>query len=287
MTDVLQDNSALLEFARAVQADNIQGFIQAQTEESVVALPEGVKVHDLEKYLANRRHFRGTMETCLIEEFVEYSTAATESYAEAFANSDNTPCFVNPQSMSAVVFFNLGDIDAPGHGDHQARLALLKTEAFKELLSINGKRFEQRELAEWMEDWKDQLTARAENGETELPMASAVAAIRRITIGANAETISEQQNFSSRRSAMAEVEAKFKDQIPAFLDFKCEPYQGLDERTFNIRLSLITGETPKLAARIVRLESAQEEMAKELETKLRKGFEDTPVRTFVGKFDHH
>jgi len=36
--------------------------------------------------------------------------------------------------------------------------------------------------------------------------------------------------------------------------------------------------------RIVRLETAEEEMAKELEELLRKGFEDSAVRTFVGTF---
>ena len=83
---------------------------------------------------------------------------------------------------------------------------------------------------------------------------------------------------------MAEVEAKNRDHLPAFLQFTCEPYQGLSERTFTLRLNVITGENPRIGVRIVRLETAEEEMAKELEELLRKGFEDTAVRTFVGTF---
>ncbi|MBY6032159.1 YfdQ family protein [Marinobacter daepoensis] len=283
MESVMQDNSALNEYTKIVQADALQTFIQEQTDGSTIALPESVKVADLEQYLEHRRRYRGTMSTNLIAEFVEFVTSTIQGYNDLTIN--NFPCFINPQAMRAIAFFNLGDVDSPGHGDHQAKLSLLKTEAFQELLGINGKRFEQRQMAEWLEDWIDHIEAIAEDGAI-LPLSTAVSAIRRITIGTTAETTREEQTFGTRQSAMAEVEAKHKDQLPAFLKFTCEPYQGLQERTFTVRLSLITGEKPQISARIVRLETAQEEMAKELEEKLRSGFEDSEVRTFVGEFDH-
>ena len=282
-TELLNDNSALHEYTKAVQATEIQAFIQQQTNDTAAALPEGVKIADLEQYLENRRRYRGTMKTNLIGEFVEFVTSTIDGYSAY--TGDNFPCFIDPQAMRAIAFFNLGDIDNPGHGDHQAKLSLQKTEAFQELLGINGKRFDQRQLAEWLEDWIDHIEAIAEDGAI-LPLSTAVAAIRRITIGTNAETTREEKTFGTRQSAMAEVEAKHKDQLPAFLKFTCEPYQGLQERTFTVRLSLITGEKPQISARIVRLETAQEDMAKELEEKLRSGFEDSEVRTFVGEFDH-
>ncbi|WP_138436364.1 DUF2303 family protein [Marinobacter shengliensis] len=283
-TELLNDSSALHEYTKAVQATEIQAFIQQQTNDTAVALPEGVKIADLEQYLENRRRYRGTMKTNLIGEFVEFVTSTIDGYSAY--TGDNFPCFIDPQAMRAIAFFNLGDIDNPGHGDHQAKLSLQKTEAFQELLGINGKRFDQRQLAEWLEDWIDHLQTFAEDGTKELSLAASVAAIRRITIGTNAETTREEKTFGTRQSAMAEVEAKHKDQLPAFLKFTCEPYQGLQERTFTVRLSLITGEKPQISARIVRLETAQEDMAKELEEKLRSGFEDSEVRTFVGEFDH-
>ncbi|SFM72215.1 DUF2303 family protein [Marinobacter pelagius] len=282
-TDALKDNGALHEYTKVVQADQIQKFIQEQTDGTAVAIPEGVKVADLENYLENRRRYRGSMKTSLIDEFVEFVTTTVDQYGEFAA--DHFPCFVSPEVMKAVAFFNLGEVDAPGHGDHRAYLDLQETESFRELMKINGARLDQRTLAEWLEDWRDHLKTFAEDLETVLPLAAAVSAIRRVTIGTSAEATSEEQTFSSRRSAMAEVEAKHKDQLPAFLHFTCEPYQGLSERTFLIRLSLITGDKPQFSARIVRLETAREEMAKELEERLRKGFEDTEVRTFVGIFD--
>lgn len=277
-------NNTLATVLRNIQAETIQRFIQEQTDGSVAALPAGVSVTDLEQYLEQRRRYRGSMATNLIAEFVEYVTATTNEYGW-LSPPENIPCFVSPSTMGAKTFFNLGDVESPGHGDHHASLQLEKTEAFRQLLDSNGRKFDQKNLAEWLEDWKDHLEAIAEDGTTTVPMAAAVSAVRRITIGTNAEATSETQTLSNRRSAMAEVEARNKDQFPCFLKFTCEPYQGLEERTFTVRLSLITSEKPVISARIVRLETAEEEMAQELEEKLRTGFEDTPVKTFVGSFN--
>jgi uncharacterized protein YfdQ (DUF2303 family) len=277
-------NNTLATVLRNIQAETIQRFIQEQTDGSVAALPAGVSVTDLEQYLEQRRRYRGSMATNLIAEFVEYVTATTNDYGW-LSSPENIPCFVSPSTMGAKTFFNLGDVESPGHGDHHATLQLEKTEAFRQLLDTNGRKFDQKNLAEWLEDWKDHLEAIAEDGTTTVPMAAAVSAVRRITIGTTAEATSETQTLSNRRSAMAEVEARNKDQFPCFLKFTCEPYQGLQERTFTLRLSLITSEKPVISARIVRLETAEEEMAKELEEKLRTGFEDTPVKTFVGSFN--
>lgn len=284
MTTELPDNSALREYTKIVQAAQIQAMIDGQTDGSAVAIPEGVKIADIEQYLEHRRRYRGSMSTNLISEFVEFTTATCDIYSHAM-ELDNVPCFVNARKMAATVYFNLGDIDEPGHGDHTAILEMDQTESLRELLKINGVKLDQRTLAEWMEDWRDHIEALAEDGNTILPIGPAVAAVRKITIGASSETTSETQTFSNRQSAMAEVEAKNRDQMPAFLRFTCEPYQGLQERTFTLRLSLITGETPRIGLRIVRLETAEEEMAQELEEKLRTGFEDTPVKTFVGSFN--
>ncbi|WP_339781308.1 DUF2303 family protein [uncultured Marinobacter sp.] len=278
--DSTKDNSALEMFAKAVQAENLRDYILGASQGTAAALPEGVKLANIEPFMPERARFRGAMKTAMIEDFIEFVTVTIET---ADINADTFPCFVDPESMAARAYFNLGNQQYPGHGDHVALLKLKRTSTFEEVLKINGDKLEQRLLAEWMEDWVDVLAATNEHGEP-MPMSAAVAAIRRITIGANAETTSEETSFSSKRSAMAEVEAKNRDHLPAFLQFTCEPYQGLSERTFTLRLNVITGENPRIGVRIVRLETAEEEMAKELEELLRKGFEDTAVRTFVGTF---
>ncbi|HET8799658.1 MAG TPA: DUF2303 family protein [Marinobacter sp.] len=254
------------------------------TADTAIALPVSVKVEDLEPFLPLRRRYRGAMRTSQIAEFAEYSNlAAGEVHSSEVFEADGAACFVDPDNMTARTFFNLGTLHEPGHGDHTANLKLPKTAAFEELLSKNGKAMDQKELAEWLEDWAPQLKVTAENGEP-LQLPAAVAAVRRITIGAKSESTNEERTFGGRRSAMSEVEAQNKDTLPAFIEYTCEPYHGLDERTFRLRVSLITGETPRLIMRIVRLEHHQEEMAKEFREHLIHALDGDLVQTFVGSF---
>lgn len=252
------------------------------TADTAIALPLSVKVEDLEPYLPLRRRFRGAMRTSQIDQFAEYANLKAGEFS-AIHDAETASCFVDPDNMTAKTFFNLGTPDGPGHGDHTANLSLPKTAAFEELLSKNGKAMDQKELAEWLEDWAPQLKVTADNGEP-LNLPGAVAAVRRITIGAKSESTNEERTFGGRRSSMAEIEAQNKDELPAFIEYTCEPYHGLDERTFRLRVSLITGETPRLVMRIVRLEHHQEEMAKEFREHLIHALDGDLVQTFVGSF---
>src|SRR5690554_820390 len=193
METVIQDNSTLAEITRIVQAKAIQNLIQEQTNGTAVAIPEGVKIADIEQYLELRRRYRGHMNTAVIDEFIEFVSATVENYDATF---EDFPCFVNPEAMAATTYFNLGDTDNPGHGDHLAKLKLKRTSTYEEVLKINGNKLEQRELAEWMEDWVDVLSATNEAGEN-MPMSAAVSAIRRITIGSKAEATNEVTSFSN------------------------------------------------------------------------------------------
>ncbi|MCK7547162.1 DUF2303 family protein [Marinobacter koreensis] len=258
--------------------------VNEQTDGSAVSLPESVKVEDLERFMPTRRRYRGKMTTTQIDEFAEYTNLTAGEVQENGAEPGVTvPCFVNPENMTAKVLFDLGTLEHPGHADFTARLDLPKTAAFEELLGKNGRALGQKELAEWLEDWAPQLKVTAEDGEP-LNLPGAVAAVRRITIGAKSESTSEERTFGGRRSAMSEVEAQNKDTLPAFIEFTCEPHHGLDDRTFRLRVSLITGETPRLVMRIVRLEHHQEEMAKEFREHLIHALDGNLVQTFVGNF---
>ena len=258
--------------------------VMEETGRSAISLPMNTKIEDLEKFMAFRRRYRGVMKTPQIDQFAEYANqTAAEVQANIGPNSPAVPCFVDPENMTAKTFFDLGTTEEPGHGDHTAILSLLKTAAFEELLSKNGRAMDQKELAEWLEDWAPQLKVTADDGK-ELNLPAAVAAVRRITIGAKSESTNEERTFGGRRSAMSEVEAHNKDTLPAFIEFTCEPYHGLDERTFRLRVSLITSEPPKLIMRIVRLEHHQEEMAKEFREHLVHALDGNLVQTFVGSF---
>ncbi|STM02398.1 CPS-53 (KpLE1) prophage protein [Escherichia coli] len=174
-------------------------------------------------------------------------------------------------------------IDEPGHADNTATLKLKKTAPFSALLSVNGERNSQKSLAEWIEDWADYLVGFDANGDT-IQATKAAAAVRKITIEANQTADFEDNDFSGKRSLMESVEAKTKDIMPVAFEFKCVPFEGLKERPFKLRLSIITGDRPVLVLRIIQLEAMQEEMANEFRDLLVEKFKDSKVETFIGTF---
>lgn len=94
-----------------------------------------------------------------------------------------------------------------------------------------------------------------------LKLPRAVASIRRITIAAKKEVTSSQDSFKGARTALEEIEAKSEEEMFAGFRFACHPYHGLNQRSFEIRMSILTGgDAPKL---VLRIEEAEEQMALE------------------------
>lgn len=228
----------------------------------------------LEKFNLNRFRFRGALSTASIDDFTRYSKDLAD---------EGTRCFIDADNMRAVSVLNLGTIDEPGHADNTATLKLKKTAPFSALLSVNGERNSQKSLAEWIEDWADYLVGFDANGDA-IQATKAAAAIRKITIEANQTADFEDNDFSGKRSLMESVEAKTKDIMPVAFEFKCVPFEGLKERPFKLRLSIITGDRPVLVLRIIQLEAVQEDMANEFRDLLVEKFKDSKVETFIGTF---
>ena len=220
----------------------------------MVALPEDITVRDVEFALPHRRRARGTMVTPFVHPFAQYATA----YA-----GPGACVFVNPESMQARAVLDLGTQESPGHADHSAKLEPTRTAAYAALRQIHGNQATQQTIAEFFEDWAGQV--QFFNTDGEITPKQAIAAVRRITIEALSKVESEEQQLSANRSAFESVTASSKEPIPTTVYFKCRPYADLQERTFVLRLAVLTGDkAPRITLRIQKLEEQTEEMATEL-----------------------
>ncbi|EIS9097369.1 DUF2303 family protein, partial [Salmonella enterica] len=112
----------------------------------------------------------------------------------------------------------------------------------------------------------------------------AAGAVRRLTIEAKRNADYEDQDMSASRSVMESVEAKSKNVLPSYFEFECIPYEGLTNRTFRLRFSILTSDEPILVVRVIQLETAEEEMAKEFRDLLVGKFEGQQIETFIGSF---
>jgi uncharacterized protein YfdQ (DUF2303 family) len=249
-----------LQEAQAIHQANNAVATSCDTKETV-ALPSDYKLHDLEQYLPNRRRMRGVMETESLASFVAYVSVNEEP---------GTAVFVDQNAMTATAVLNLGQPDEPGHADNIAMLKPVKTAAYRALLAhANGTGYTQKVIAEFMEDWADNLNCFGVDGSP-IKVAQAVAAVRKITIDAMRKIESEEQSLGASKSAFESVQASSKEPLPTLILFTCQPYADLDNRQFALRLGVLTGEsTPKVNLRISKLEEHQEAMANELASSIR------------------
>lgn len=239
-------------------------------------LPQNTSVESLERYSLERFRFRGAMDTTSIDDFVRYSVG----YAQ---EEEKARCFIDADNMLARSIFNIGTLDNPGHADNVASIKLKKTAPFRALLSINGDHLNQKQIAEWLEDWSDYLLAFDVGGNT-MTIAQAAQAVRRVTIQQATQADHEDSDFSGKKSLMQSIEASSKEVMPVAFEFKCVPYEGLGERRFSLRNSLLKSSDPVFVLRIVQLEAQEEAIANEFRDLLVGKFDGKPVDTFIGNF---
>lgn len=236
-------DNAILAATRAIAVDG---------GADVAALPEGVRLQNLEQFKPHRDRFRGALNTHSIKDFSAYATNHPHEGPAGFIDQDR---------MRATVIFNLGDPNSPGHGDDVAHLTLKATAAYAALCQICGQKLTQQALAEWLEDWSSNLQAFA--CEQVLSVPQAIAAVRRMTIKATSQRDSVVGDFSASRSAMDEIEAKSQEVLPTHFLFTTEPFEGLPVAVITLRLSVITGgDSPMLKLRWSQEEAQREEFAK-------------------------
>ncbi|WP_228745310.1 DUF2303 family protein, partial [Klebsiella pneumoniae] len=197
--------------------------------------------------------------------------------------NEKARCFIDADNMLARSIFNIGTLDNPGHADNVASIKLKKTAPFRALLSINGDHLNQKQIAEWLEDWSDYLIAFDADGNT-MKIAQAAQAVRRITIQQTNASDHEDGDFSGKKSLMQSIEASSKDVMPVAFEFKCVPYEGLGERAFSLRNSLLKSNDPVFVLRIVQLEAKEEAIANEFRDLLIGKFDGKPVEAFIGTF---
>ncbi|WP_368082207.1 YfdQ family protein [Klebsiella michiganensis] len=239
-------------------------------------LPQNTSVESLERFAFERFRFRGAMDTTSIDDFVRYSVA----YAQ---EEEKARCFIDADNMLARSIFNIGTLDKPGHADNVASIKLKKTAPFRALLAINGDHLNQKQIAEWLEDWSDYLLAFDAGGNT-MTIAQAAQAVRRVTIQQATQADHEDSDFSGKKSLMQSIEASSKEVMPVAFEFKCVPYEGLGERRFSLRNSLLKSSDPVFVLRIVQLEAQEEAIANEFRDLLTGKFDGKPVETFIGNF---
>lgn len=241
----------------------------------VVIVPQNFNVVDLERYQEGRNRFRGTFSTHSLADFSAYVVERAAPAARGFIDQD---------AMSCIVLFNLGTPEEPGHADDRAVLRLKASAAFAAVQAVCGQGLAQKAMSDWIEDWNQHLSATDESGAV-MSTAKAIAAVRTITVKASSESDHAVSETRASRSTMDQIEASSKDTLPAWLDFKVIPFDGLGEQVIRLRVSVITsGSQPVLKLRWIGEEAQREAIAQEFKLVLEAGAGES-AKLALGTFD--
>lgn len=251
-----------------------------KTDCPVTALPEGFKITNLEDRMLNRYRFRGQMKTRSLVDFAAYIKERKVPKAV---------CLIDSDSMTAAACLNFGDTENPGHCDDIAMLIPKKSAEFEALMEVEGSKRTQQDLAEFLEDWRDCIKAEAigEDGERRaISIMQAISAVRSMSAIKRREDGSVDGHMKSTMTALEEQELKNAEHFPAFIFFKCRPYEDLEERSFVLRTSVIypVGGKPQIALRMVRKNLVIEEIAKEFAGRVEDSLLDTEANVYMGVF---
>lgn len=253
-----KDAITTLQDGAAIQQASAALAVSANTGD-LVALPEHFALHDLEKYLPNRRRQRGVMETNSVDAFAEYVNKNVR---------DGAAVFVSHKAMVANAVLNMGTPEAPGHGDDRAQIRLDMTAAYAAMCNLaNGQPLTQTQVAEFMEDWPMHITCFKD--EDEVPLKHGIAAVRNITIDGMRKVEATEQQLGASKSTFEAVSASSNYPLPTHIYFNCVPSLGFMERTFVLRLGVRTTDKPAITLRIANKELHNEQIAEELVGKVR------------------
>lgn len=266
------DSTAIKEIQKPYLIEKVQAAIDSSnTSVPLVVTTSGIE--NLDAYMPSLSRMRLEMSTDSLEAFTDY----VEDH-----DTGTGACFVDGDNMTATTVFDFGTVDEPLHRDHKSRIKLSELSDYACLLRVVQSRRSQKELAEFIEDYADNITVLDAAG-VEIATGLAVAAIRTMTIEARSTSTHEDGDMRSSRSTMDEIEAQGKDVTPAVLRFKCRPYSCIAERDFDIRLSILTGDTkPNFNLRVKQYEKHIEEITHEFTELVKVKLENTQINVYLG-----
>lgn len=255
-----------------LDAQDKRPVLNKDSDTMVVLLRRGEELKTVPNPDGKRSRFRAKFQTNTIGELVPYLALHGASNATGFVGSGN--------GLSCQFVINMGTLDAPGHCDHTATAVLERTPEFTALMAVNGRKMNQRDAAEWLEDWAYMLTPLDGN---KMPMdydiKSLIGLVREFTVAKKGETTAAIGNVSVSRSAMEEVEAKAKKAFPGYLRAILNPYAELMARAFELRFSILADapDGPLVCLRIVGLDQATKAIADEFAFAVREKLPEATV----------
>lgn len=241
-------------------------------------VPQGFEVRSMDEFNEHASHFREQFATNHIDSFIDYF--------DCHGDGGDLACFVSIKPLKAEIVFDAGNADKPGHRFHRARLVLDKSPLMSAIQTISlCENLSQRTLAEWLEDWRFDIDAEDTNGE-DIELRKVITAVRNFGVLSKAGSEHKEESLGASRSAFAEIEAKNKSDLPAFLVGHGKPYTGLPMVDMPMRLHVrlsTDGKPPTFKLQRVRPDQYDQKIAESFVETLKAKFGERDISLLIGE----
>ncbi|MCC5809907.1 MAG: DUF2303 family protein [Ectothiorhodospiraceae bacterium] len=226
-----------------------------------ISLPGGNKVESLEQFQERPARNRTRFTTERLPDWLAYVTD--------HAPKPGAAAFVRPDGSGATGIMDFGTHETPQWCDHRAVLTMKHTPEFAALLEACSSALSQRDLTDWLEDWRDIITPFED--EEEVSVAQAVAAIRKVDIKQAQSSTHEQADYRASVSSIAEIDARSASgSLPTLFTIWARVYPSTTPCSIQVRPSLLTGDsTPRFRLRIMAEARLMEDVANEVQQDIR------------------
>jgi uncharacterized protein YfdQ (DUF2303 family) len=240
-----------------------------------IALPKDHDIHRLEALTPTRNRPRGIYTTEVVEDFAR---AVNEQLDECVRT------FVDSERWSATAVLNFSDDEGKqGHCDYLARLNVRPSPEWLALVGLQGQKFTQRGLIDFVEDWPHAIPGFTDLAGNSVTNSAAVAKFRAVAVDAQRTRYNTAEEMKTERGVLESIEARDADKWPALMTWACTPALGLQPITATVRLAVMTShDTPTISARVVGFDTLREQVARNFAMLLTGKLDVAP---FAGKFD--
>lgn len=271
------DKSAIEHIQNTFGIDQaIEQVRYATPEKPIIALPQGINVVSLEKYMPCKIHYEKNFKTNCLASFIDYCTNQIDQDLPVLTVQPE------PSVMAAQCVFDIGTIGEPLHKLHTASLGLKPRYDYRVLMEAANTRMNQKTLAEFILDNTDNIDV-FDSERNPINNSVAIELIRNMTIDSARAMKSKVGDYSDEMSVSEKIEAQNIPKLPALIVFRTIPFESFGEYRFDLRLSIDLGdERPVFSLRASNLESTQQKIGDDFEQMIRDALTSTEITVYQG-----
>lgn len=245
-------------------------------------VPEDFSIQSLDSFLPAPRRKKSAFNTSLIDSFSAYCKDELDQ-----SDIIRAACFINDTALKAITVFDAGTMLRPQHCENTAAFILETTQEYDAIIGMNDRFYPQLDFTYWLEDYRSFVSTMLDSSGDDIDFKKGIHALRKITFTAQSENNYNEEQLSSEQSGFTKIEAKSgsEQNLPAIIEFKCQPSPDLDEINIRARVLIKNAkEGASIKLQIIQLEKLKQDLAISFQTLIQENLTSLGIPIYIGTY---